>query len=79
MRDAQRTFIYFSHRVSPFNRIELFNVTIPDQRGDTLLYAKKLGVGISIDDLITHNRICLNNIQLFGMDVNITRDSLTRL
>ena len=62
---------------SPFNRIELFNVTIPDQRGDTLLYAKKLGVGISIDDLITHNRICLNNIQLFGMDVNITRDSLT--
>ena len=35
---------------SPFNRIELFNVTIPDQRGDTLLYAKKLGVGISIDD-----------------------------
>ncbi|MBO7317926.1 MAG: hypothetical protein J6U43_04300, partial [Bacteroidales bacterium] len=56
---------------SPFNRIELFNVTIPDQRGDTLLYANKIGVGISLDELIINNRICLNNIQLFGMDANI--------
>lgn len=62
---------------SPFNRIELFNVTIPDQRGDTLLYANKIGVGISLDELIINNRICLNNIQLFGMDANIVRESPT--
>ena len=30
---------------SPFNRIELFPVTSPDQQGDTLLYANKIGVG----------------------------------
>ena len=27
---------------SPFNRIELFDVTLPDVEGDTLLYAKKI-------------------------------------
>lgn len=62
---------------SPFNRIELFNVTIPDQQGDTLLYANKIGVGISLDELILNNRICLNNIQLFGMDANITQETPT--
>lgn len=62
---------------SPFNRIELFNVTIPDQEGDTLLYAKKIGAGISFEELILNNRICLNNIQLFGMEANITRTTPT--
>ena len=62
---------------SPFNRIELFNVTIPDQQGDTLLYANKIGVGISLEELILNNRICLNNIQLFGMDANIVRETPT--
>lgn len=62
---------------SPFNRIELFHVTIPDLQGDTLLYANKIGVGISLEELILNNRICLNNIQLFGMDANITRETPT--
>ncbi|MBQ2980225.1 MAG: translocation/assembly module TamB domain-containing protein [Bacteroidaceae bacterium] len=60
---------------SPFNRIELFNVTIPDQQGDTLLFAKKIGVGIALDELILHKRICLYNIQLFGLDANIYRET----
>ena len=60
---------------SPFNRIELFDVTIPDQQGDTLLYANKIGVGISFEELILNDRICLNNIQLFGMDANIVQET----
>ncbi len=60
---------------SPFNRIELFDVTIPDQKGDTLLYANKIGVGISLEELTLNDRICLNNIQLFGMDANIVQET----
>ncbi len=63
--------------LSPFSRIELFNVIIPDQQGDTLLYAKKIGVGISLNELAVSNRICLNNIQLFGMDANIVQETPT--
>lgn len=57
---------------SPFNRIELFEVTMPDQQGDTLMYAKKLGTGIDLMAL-TKGRIRLKNIQIFGLDVHITQ------
>lgn len=62
---------------SPFNRIELFDVTIPDQQGDTLLYANKLGVGIDVIKLITDGKIRLRNIQMFGLDVHITQSTPT--
>lgn len=60
---------------SPFNRIELFGVTLPDRQGDTLLYANKIGVGVDVIRLITEERISLNNIQLFGLDVHITKET----
>lgn len=60
-------------KISPFNRIEIFGVTIPDQQGDTLLYAHKIGAGINLWQLIKNGRISLNNIQLFGVDAHITR------
>ena len=67
---------------SPFNRIELFGVIIPDQKGDTLLSANKIGVGIDLSRLIGEKQICLNNVQLFGADARINRntpDSATNL
>lgn len=62
---------------SPFNRIELFDVTLPDQQGDTLLYAKKIGAGIDLSEFIADGRICLRNIQLFGLDAHITQATPT--
>lgn len=62
---------------SPFNRIELFDVTLPDVEGDTLLYAKKIGASIDVGTLIANGDIRLRNIQLFGLDVHITRPNPT--
>ena len=33
---------------SPFNKLELFGVYLPDQQGDTLVYANKLSAGIAL-------------------------------
>ena len=63
--------------ITPFNRVELYGVTIPDQQGDTLLYAKKIGAGINYWQLILEEQISLNNIQLFGANVHITRQTPT--
>lgn len=62
-------------KLSPFSRVELFGTMIPDQQGDTLLYAKKIGAGINYYDLILVNQISLDNIQLFGADVRIKRET----
>lgn len=65
----------------PFNRLELFGVMLPDLQGDTLLYANKIAAGVDLWKL-TGGQICLTNIQLFGVDVRITRgtpDSRTNL
>ena len=59
--------------ISPFNRVEIYGVTIPDQQGDTLLYANKIGAGINLWQLAQNGRISLNNIQLFGVYIHITR------
>lgn len=37
--------------ISPFNKVELFGVLLPDQRGDTLLYAHKIAAGVDIWEL----------------------------
>ncbi len=58
--------------ISPFNKLELFGVLIPDQQGDTLLYAKKLAAGIEISDLF-YQHLVFNNIQLFGVDARISK------
>ena len=60
--------------VSPFNKLELFGVLLPDLKGDTLLYANKIAAGIDLWNL-AGGRICLTNIQLFGVDARITRDT----
>lgn len=61
--------------ISPFNRVEIYNVTVPDQEGDTLLYANKIGASINLWQLVNNGKISLNNIQLFGADIHITRNT----
>lgn len=61
--------------ISPFNKVELFGVLLPDQRGDTLLYAHKIAAGVDIWEL-PGGKIDLSNIQLFGLDLRIARDSI---
>lgn len=60
--------------ISPFNKVELFGVLLPDQRGDTLLYAHKIAAGIDLWEL-PGGKIDLSNIQLFGLDLRVVRDS----
>ncbi len=59
---------------SPFDRIELYNVVIPDQDGDTLLYSGKVAAGIDLWEL-TQKQIRLHNVQLFGLDARIKRNT----
>lgn len=60
-------------QISPFNKLELFGVYLPDQQGDTLLYANKASAGIALTDLIFNKELIFTNIQLFGLDARISR------
>ena len=67
---------------SPFNKLELFGVCLPDLKGDTLLYANKVAAGITLSNLIFDKELVFTNIQLFGLDARITRatpDTTTNL
>ncbi len=69
-------------QISPFYKLELFGAHLPDQKGDTLLYANKIAAGISLSDLLFDKELVLTNIQLFGLDARITQehpDSCTNL
>ncbi len=69
-------------QISPFNKLELFGVYLPDQKGDTLMYANKLSAGIALSDLIFNKELIFTNIQLFGLNAHITQatpDSVTNL
>lgn len=69
-------------QISPFNKLELFGVYLPDQQGDTLLYANKASAGIALTDLVFNKELIFTNIQLFGLDARISRatpDSATNL
>ncbi len=69
-------------KVFPFNRVEVYNVHIPDEQGNHLIKANKIGAGIDLLQLLFDGRISLNNIQVFGLDGHITQatpDSPTNL
>lgn len=69
-------------QISPFNKLELFGVYLPDQQGDTLVYANKLSAGIALSDLVFNKELIFTNIQLFGLNARITQaapDSVTNL
>ena len=59
--------------VSPFNQLELNDVLVKDQQGDSLLTVGKLGAGISLKDLIANRRIIVTYGEIIGLKGNITR------
>lgn len=59
--------------VSPFNQLELQEVLIKDQQGDSLLNIGKLGVGISLKDLIADRRIVVTYGEIIGLNGHVTR------
>lgn len=59
--------------VSPFNQLELKDVLVYDQQGDSLLTVGKLGAGISLKDLIADKRIVITYGEIIGLDGHVTR------
>ena len=59
--------------ISPFNEVELKDVLVNDQGGDSLLTIGKLGAGISLKDLILNRRIVITYGEIIGLNGHITR------
>ena len=59
--------------ISPFNQLELKDVLIHDQQGDSLLTIGKLGAGISLKDLIADKRIVITYGEIIGLNGHVTR------
>ncbi len=61
-------------RLGLFSRLVLDDVLLLDQGGDTLLAATRLSAKMNVMEL-TRGRIRIDNVQLFGYDVRLRRDS----
>ena len=59
--------------ISPFNQLELNDVLINDQQGDSLLTIDKLGAGISLKELIADGRIVVTYGEIMGLNGHVTR------
>ena len=59
--------------IRPFNQLELNDVLINDQQGDSLLTIDKLGAGISLKQLIAERRIVITYGEIIGLDGHVTR------
>ncbi len=59
--------------ITPFNQLELNDVLIMDQQGDSLLAIDKLGAGISLKKLLADNRIVVTYGEIIGLDGHVTR------
>ena len=59
--------------ITPFNQLELNDVLINDQQGDSLLTVGKLGAGISLKELIADRRIVITHAEVVGLDGHVTR------
>ena len=59
--------------ISPFHDLVLQDVFVPDQQGDSLLYVKELGAGISIYNLMMNRRVVFTYGEILGMKGAIRR------
>ena len=59
--------------ITPFNQLELKDVLVKDQQGDSLLTVGKLGAGISLKELIADHRIVVTYGELIGLNGHVTR------
>ncbi len=59
--------------ISPFNQLELNDVLVNDQQGDSLLTVDKLGAGISLKELIANRRLIVTYGEIIGLTGHVTR------
>ena len=59
--------------ISPFHDLVLQDVFVPDLQGDSLLYVKELGAGISIYNLMMNRRVVFTYGEILGMKGAIRR------
>ena len=59
--------------ITPFNQVELKDVLVNDQGGDSLLTIGKLGAGISLKDLIVNRRVVITYGEIIGLNGHVTR------
>ena len=62
-----------SMSISPFNQLELKEVLIKDQQGDSLLTIGKIGAGINLKELIADRRIVVTYGEIIGLSGHVTR------
>lgn len=62
--------------ISPFNRVTIFGVDIKDRNGVSAMKVKRLGAGVNLWSLLTHDRIVVDYAEIIGMDATIYRDSI---
>lgn len=61
---------------APFNRLTLRHIYICDSTTtDTIATVRRLGAGISVIDLVRHNRLAVSYAQVVGLDLRLRRDS----
>lgn len=59
--------------ISPFNQLVLYDVLVPDEKGDTILFADKIGVGFSMFNLIARRQVVFTYAELIGVDGRLKR------
>lgn len=60
-------------QISPFSQVVLDDVCLFGEKGDTILQAEKLGVGVSIFNLLAERRIVFTYAELIGVDGRLSR------
>lgn len=60
-------------RISPFNELELYDVSIADPHGIPVMEAGNVGAGISLGKLIFEQRIVVTYAEVTGLDARITQ------
>lgn len=59
--------------ISPFDEVELNDVLVKDQQGDSLLTVETLGAGISLKDYLKDRRIVITAAEVLGLKGHVTR------
>lgn len=62
-------------RISPFNELELYDVSVCDPQGLHLMNAENIGAGISLGKLIFEQRVVVTFAEINGLDAHIWQKS----
>lgn len=61
--------------IEPFNKIVLYDVSIPDQKGNPILKAKKIGAGISIYNLLINQRFVFTYAEIIELNGYLSKET----